>query len=136
MSVRGLKSQRLCCAGGRVATDCAARVQALYCDLHTWQRVADACNGGKLTHGPGYYYQIATGRIRMPSEAVRLGIEQAPAFHQALLKCDFSTNTHGGLTIRRPLWLAMREWKIAHSMTWDQWHEKAHELMRREYGEP
>ena len=111
------------------------QVRALYLGLHTWQRVADACNGGKLTHGPGYYYQIATGRIRMPSEAVRLGIAQAPTRHKSLLKCDFSTNTHGGLTIRRPLWLAMREWKIAHSMTWDQWHEKADALMRREYEE-
>ena len=116
-------------------TGLGEQVQALYASLHTWQRVADACNGGKLTHGPGYYYQIATGRIREPSEEVRLGIERAPAFHLSLLKCDFSTNTHGGLTIRRPLWLAIREWKIAHSMTWDQWHEKADWLMRREYDE-
>ena len=71
-------------------TGLRAPVQALYAELHTWQAVADACNGDNLSHSAGYYHQVATGRIQTPSAETCAGIERAPAFHQTLLKRDFS----------------------------------------------
>lgn len=65
-------------------------MRALYAELGRWQLVATACNGGKRTHGPGYYHQIASGRIQTPSAATRAGIESALEWHQSLLKSRFS----------------------------------------------
>jgi len=65
-------------------------VRALYAELGTWQAVADCCNRQTLRHSAGYYQQIATGRIKEPSEPARLGIEAAPETLERLLKRDFS----------------------------------------------
>ena len=73
-----------------MGADYAALVAALYAHLGRWQAVADACNGDNLSHSAGYYYQVASGRIQMPSIEACAGIERAPAFHQTLLKRDFS----------------------------------------------
>jgi hypothetical protein len=74
-------------------TDFAALVSALYRRLGTWQRVAEACNDGRLHHSRGYYQQIASGRIQQPSEAARAGITSASESHERLLTCDVSKDT-------------------------------------------
>jgi len=37
-----------------------------------------------------------------------------------------------GLTITLPLARDINQWRNRHGLTWDEWHEMAHELMRRE----
>ena len=68
----------------------AALVAELYARLGTWQAVADACGG---LHSPGYYQQVARGRIQKPSEATLAGIVAATESPERLLKCDFSKDT-------------------------------------------
>lgn len=119
-------------------TDYAALVTALYAELGRWQAVADACNGTALTHSAGYYYQVATGRIKKPSVETCVGIERAPVFHQALLKRDFSKDTRKKVHVWDSDHAAGSVERERTGITWPAvihlWRQ-SHDLMRREYDE-
>ena len=75
-------------------TNYAALVQALYAlPDASWDDVALWCNGDNLSHGRGYYLQIASGRIKTPSAETCAGIAGAPTYRQHLLTCDVSNDT-------------------------------------------
>ena len=113
------------------------QVQALKAELGRWEDVAVACNGKRLGHPGSYYQRIADGHIKTPHLAARNGIRRASKSHlgYALTAVNgtFKRDIPLGVSIRRPLGTAINQWRIERGMTWDQWHEKAHELMRREY---
>ena len=114
-------------------------VQALYAELLTWRRVANACDGPRDFPRGSYYRSIAKGRIRRPHATARRGISNAYLKH-----CK------GGVTVgyralgrkRRfpivvndPLGTRSNEWRQRHALTWNQWVARADALMRREYGD-
>ena len=107
-------------------SDYAALVTALYQRLGTWQAVATACGG---LHSPGYYQQVAVGRIQKPSEETCRGIESGPECAERLLKRDFSNNARLGLAVRRSIGLRLRCVKIARGWTWDETLERAAALL-------
>ena len=112
-------------------TDYAALVRVLKARLGTWQAVADACNDGTLRHSAGYYQQVAIGRIRKPEAAEankRTAVAETP------LKCPRTRDARYSLTVRRSRGLAVNRWRIGHELEWDEWMEKAHELMQERYG--
>jgi len=101
-------------------TDCARQVRALYRELGTWRAVATTCNGNELTHGPGYYYQIATGRIQEPSEDAIAGIELAPVWRERLLTCDVSKATRRNVSYSSQLWDDMQALRSELCESWEQ----------------
>lgn len=102
----------------------------------TWAEVAALCNGRYLSHPGSYYQRIATGRIKTPHLAARNGIDKSALVCGLTAVKRTSARVYPlGVSIRRPLGLRVNRWRQAHSMTWNQWHGKAHELMCREYGE-
>ena len=119
-------------------TDAAALVTALKAKLRTWQAVADACNTQGHEFDPSYYWRIADGRIKMPGARGRRGIAAAA---ESVLRVDI-TGLNGarerepryGLTVRHSMGLATNQWRIAHRLGWDEWMERAQELMAAEYG--
>ena len=76
----------------------------------------------------------ASVRIRTNGAPVT-EIERRPQSHISALTSTESARDRGGIAIERGLWLRLRELKIRQNWTWDQMLERAHELMRREYGE-
>ena len=119
-------------------TDYAAMVRALRVG-RAWREVATACEGLSWRPRGSYYRSIAKGTIKRPNAIVCRRIVAAYLKHC----CDDVTGCynalgrtlHHNVSIKRPLGPAINQWRQAHSMTWDQWHAKAHELMRREYVE-
>ena len=102
----------------------------------TWGEVAALCNGRYLSHPGSYYQRIATGKIKTPHLAARNGIDKgALVCGLTAVKRTSPRVCPLGVSISRPLGLRVNQWRRAHSMTWNQWHEKADRLMRREYGE-
>ena len=120
-----------------MATDYAARVQALYASLHTWRAVATACDGAFWRPRGSYYRSISNGTIKRPGAATRRGIVAAYLKHckndvTSCYKALERTLRHN-VSLKPVLGAAINQWRQAHSMTWGEWHEKAHALMRREY---
>ena len=115
----------------------AALVLALKAKLGRWEDVADACNGTRLSHPGSYYQRIAMGNLKVPHLAARNGIRRAAKKHleYALTAVNgtFKHDTPLGVSISRQTGSAINQWRIERGMTWDQWHEKADALMRREY---
>ena len=122
-----------------MATDYAALVQALYRELCTWRNVATACDGAFWRPRGSYYRSIAKGAIKRPGAISRRRIVAA---YLKYCKSDV-TGCYNALeralrhnvSLKPALGASINQWRVAHAMTWDQWHEKAHELMRREYEE-
>ena len=121
-------------------TDYAGQVRAIYRELCTWRNVATACDGVYWRPRRGSYYRsIANGAIKLPGAAVRRGI--VAAYHK-YCKNDVTgcynalerTLRHN-VSLKPALGASINQWRIERGMTWDQWHEKADALMRREYGE-
>ena len=111
----------------------AEAVAALYRALGTWQAVADACNDGTgASHSAGYYQQVATRRIRKPSEATRAGITRALVSVERLLKRRLAREARGGLAVRLTTRERLRESKDARGWTWDRTLLEAAELMEGE----
>ena len=110
--------------------------QALYDKLQTWRCVADACDGQRDLPRGSYYRSIAIGRIRRPGAAARHGIVEA----YVLRCCDDVTTGYKALerqrrfpmVVEKPLGQAINRWRKSHALTWNQWAERAHELMRRD----
>ena len=123
-----------------MATDYAAPVLALYRKLHSWRAVATACDGAFLRPRGSYSRSIAKGAIKRPGAISRRRI--VAAYHK-YCKSDV-TGCYNALeralrhnvSLKPALGASINQWRVAHSMTWDQWHEQADALMRREYGEP
>ena len=109
-------------------------VQALYRELHTWRAVATACNGDTLTHGPGYYHQIATGRIGTPSEEVRAGIELAPVWLERLLTRDVSKAPRRNVSFSSQLWDDMQAMRRDLGESWEEFGLASLGARKREPG--
>jgi len=120
-------------------TDYAALVTALYRALGTWQAVANACNTQGHDYSTNHYRKIANGDTKRPGAKSRRGIcaaiESSTDCRITRLYSPVARTRYGGLAIILSLRDSIRQWKNDHSMTWNEWAEKAHELMRREYGE-
>jgi len=69
------------------------QVQELYAMLGRWRLVAKACNTKRAKHSPGYYQQVASGRIKKPSPETIVGIENAPAIAAAILSAPKYVDT-------------------------------------------
>jgi len=111
----------------------AEAVQALYRALGSWQRVADTCNDDtEVCHSAGYYQQVATRRIRKPSEATRAGITRALVSAERLLKRRLAREARGGLAVRLTTRERLRSVKDANGWTWDETLQSAAELMEGE----
>ena len=75
-------------------TDYATAVKALYAlPGASWDDVALWCNGDNLSHGRGYYLQIASGRIQTPSKETCAGIAGGLAYRERLLTSNVSNDT-------------------------------------------
>jgi len=122
-----------------MTADYGAIVTALYGVLDTWQRVADACNTQGKAYSTNHYRKIARGDTKRPGARTRRGIcaavESSTDCRITRLYSPVARARYGGLAIALGLRDSIREWKNVHSMTWDEWHEKADVLMRRENGE-
>ncbi len=116
-------------------TPVAQLVKALYQHLGTWKDVADAVNGEHLDHGPGYYWQIARGRIREPRRAVVSAIYREARTHLAsdfsVLKCPRSRAGRGGLTCTLDTRNRLRRIKERSGETWEQLLRRAADLLEK-----
>ena len=120
-------------------TDYAGQVRALYRELCTWRNVATACDGERQNPRGSYYRSIATGAIKRPGASVRRSI--ASQYHK---RCKNDVTgcykaleraLRHNVSLKPVLGASINQWRIERGMTWDQWHEKADALMRREYKE-
>jgi len=116
-------------------TDYAALVAALREELVTWQSVADVCNGDTLTHGPGYYHQIESGRIKNPSKQAKEGILLAVVSAKTLLKLPRLRAPRGGLVCRLSLRDELQKLRKRKTWTWDQLMGEALKLLLEKYPE-
>ena len=116
----------------------AGLVAALYAKLHTWQKVADACNNGR-DYKPAYYWRIARGKIKTPGARGRRGIRAAVESELPSILTGLNAPTERearyGLAVRRSRGLATNQWRKERGLTWDQWFQEADELMREKYNE-
>lgn len=112
-------------------------VLALYTELHTWRRVATTCDGERENPRGSYYRSIATGGIKRPGAVTRRRIvaeyhkrcrNDVTGYYNALER----TLRHN-VSLKPALGASINQWRIERGMTWNEWHEKADALMRREY---
>ena len=122
-----------------MATDYAARVQALYAELGTWRAVATACDGAFWRPRGSYYRSIAKGAIKRPGAISRRRIVAAYHKHcrSDVTGCynALERTLRHNVSLKPVLGASINQWRSEREMTWDQWHEKADALMRREYEE-
>ncbi len=62
------------CTSGCGMTSWAGPVLALYAELGGWQEVSDACAVNGHAYSPGCFWNIAEGKTRRPTLAVRKAI--------------------------------------------------------------
>jgi len=114
----------------------AQLVQALYQHLGTWDAVADAINGERLDHGPGYYWQVAKGRIQEPHRQAVSAIYREARARLApdisTLKCPRRRARRGGLTCSLGTRARLLRIKKQTGETWDQLLSRAAEMLEQQ----
>lgn len=111
------------------------QVQELYAMLGRWRLVAKACNTKRAKHSPGYYQQVASGRIKNPSPQTIVGIENAPAIAAAILSAPKYVDTRKTVHLYQEDLDSGNEERIRLGLTWpdmihrwrttyqEAWHE-------------
>jgi len=122
-------------------TDWRAATLALYAALGGWQQVANACVINGHAYSPGCYWNIAEGKTRRPTLAVRkailAGLACTPACLSLAVNASLVQNGRSTVHIFYEDQAAGNLERIERGLTWPQviheWRQDA--LMRREYGE-
>jgi len=120
-------------------TSYAQLVNVLYEHYGTWQNVAFACNAEGCNYSRTFYWKVSKRQIRKLSRKSRYSIVTA-CLHlpKSLLPSVTELrqkNGRGGITIQLEIWRRINSWRIAQKMTWDQWMNKAQDLMEVSVGD-
>jgi len=127
---------------GILMADWSALVKALYSARGGWKEVATACGANGHTYSPGCFWNIAHGKTRRPTPAVRkailAGLASTPECVSLAVKASAVRDRRKTVHPDDEDHAAGNLERIQRGLTWPQMiHEwrQSHVLMRREYEE-